>query len=254
MGTNPVNPKPKANKKKKNMKNKNKNIVKMIKPIVQSLISKNEEPKMNIQTVTAQPITIYSPPTSDLFTYDVSSVTYIGQGVTQNSRVGNRISPTSLKLRGCISIINSTITANMFFRIIVLSKKVGIDSTAGSYTYLFQSGAFSTGPGGTLLDLMRPVNTDWFKVAKQKRLFIGSSDSATSIMPGNSTATAQMFSMDLTKYVPKTLVYNDTINFPSNFGLYLAIVPVNANGVSTSNSQLLAFQTTIELQLVYRDA
>jgi len=225
-----------------------------VKAYVNKKIMVNEEPKQSFYNVLQRPITIYDPAAlSDLFTYDVGATTYLSQGTNQSQRIGNRINPTSLKLRGCISIINSSITANMFFRIIVLRKKAGVDSTAGFYGNLFQLGGTAIAPGGTLLDCMRTVNKDFFTVVKQKIIFIGSSDSATSVMPGNTTATARMFTFDLSKHCPR-LQYNDGTTFPQNWGLYCCIVPVNANGVATTNGQLLAFQTTMESEMTYRDA
>jgi len=233
-----------------------KTVPKSVKAYVNQQIITNEEPKMSFYNVLQRRIEIYDPtgtPATDLFTYDITQTAFLQQGVNQSQRVGNRVSPTSLILRGSISIINSTITANMFFRVLILRKRVGVDSPAGSYGNLYQLGGTAIGPTGTLLDMMRSINRDYYTLIKQKTVFIGSSDSATSVMPGNSTATAQIFTFNLSKHCPK-LQYNDGTTYPQNWGLYAVIVPVNANGVNTTNGQLLAFQTTMESEMVYRDA
>jgi len=225
-----------------------------VKAYVNKKIMVNEEPKQSFFNILSKPLTILDPLAfSDLFTYDITQTAFLQQGANQAQRIGNRITPSVLKLRGCISIINSTITANMYFRIVVLCKKTGVDSTAGSYGNLYQLGGTAAAPTGTLLDLMRSINTDFYKVVKQKIILVGSSDAATSVMPGNRSTTTQLFTMDLSKHCPR-LQYNDGTTFPQNWGLYCVVIPVNANGVSTSNGQLLAFQITMESEMTYRDA
>jgi len=224
-----------------------------VKEYVKVSQAKKEETKTSYFSQGPLTINAYDVGTQTLTTYDITQTAFIAQGTGEGNRIGNKIAPTALHVRGFINILATGVIANAYFRVVVLRKKVGVDNSNGTYSALFQLGSSVAAPTGTLLDMMRPFNKDYFRIYASKMCIIGASDSVNSIMPGNNTSMSHMFHFNLSKYIPK-LQYNDGTTFPTNFGMYLSIIPCNANGTAITNGQLSAFTCTWESQIYYKDS
>lgn len=224
-----------------------------VKSYVKKALAINEENKTSYNSQSATTINAYDPITQSLSLYDVTQTLFLSQGVGAGQRIGNKVSVKSLLVKGFINITGTAVTSNLYFRVAILRKKTGVDSPNGSFAQLFQLGSGVSAPTGTLLDMMRPFNKDFYTVYASKICIIGSSDSATSIMPGNNTTMSKMFSFNLSKHCSK-IIYNDGTTFPTNIGFYLIIIPCNANGIAVTSGQLSLFSSTWESNVLYEDA
>ena len=153
------------------------------------------------------------------------------QGTGESDRIGNEIRPTSLMLTGVLR-------ANLAFdntgnynpcplRVtmwIVRIKKHLTDSSTNLEQIVdntfFQAGNTSSGMFGTTLDLTRTPNPDQITVVMKKTFYLGASDyvSGFAVNSGNNvsqryadngTTISRMFRINLTKYLPKKLTFND---------------------------------------------
>jgi len=105
-------------------------------------------------------------------------VQQIGQGVTAQSRVGDRVKPKSLRLRGVVSFTPETCTTtqNVYVRLMVLAQKnikVGSDVAGGGVdtNHLLRPayvGSDQQAFAGLTRNLYEPINTDLFTVYMDK--------------------------------------------------------------------------------------
>lgn len=227
-----------------------------VKSYVDKKIKNLEECKISSYTFGPTNILGYNGSAGSLTTFEIVQATQMAQGVGQGNRVGNTVSPAGLKLRGFITLNGTTITGivNAYFRVIVLRLRESIATTQFTYSNLFQFGNNVVAPSGTLLDMMRPVNKDLYKVYHDKIVNIGASDAVNATIAGNQTASSVMFKMDLKKTLPKTMRYNDSSLVSTNYACYLVIVNCNANGQIISAPQIAAFSSSWEADFYYRDA
>lgn len=156
------------------------------------------------------------------------------QGTGESDRIGNEIRPTSLVLTGVLR-------ANLAFdntgnynpcplRVtmwLVRIKKHLTDSSTNLEQIVdntfFQAGNTSSGMFGTTLDLTRTPNNDQIEVQMKKTFLLGASDyvSGFAVNSGNNvsqryadngTTISRMFRINLTKHLPKKLMFNDGSN------------------------------------------
>jgi len=227
-----------------------------IKLYVNRIIKKDEEVKINTNTFGTINILGYNGVAGTLTTFNVVDATNLAQGTGQAGRIGNAVNPASLKVRGFINInsVLSTGIINAYFRVLILRLKASINSTQGTYGGLYQLGNTSTSPSGGLLDMMRPIDKDVYTVYYDKICLVGTSDAVTSNMAFNNSVGSKMFSIDMSKHLPSKLNYDDTTQTATNFAMYLAIVPCNANGQILTAGQIAGFSSTWEADFRYRDA
>ena len=95
---------------------------------------------------------------------------------------------------------------------------------------LFQLNNASLGPQGTLEDLCVPFNKDYWEILKVQRHKIGYADNTGSgaqitsaYLANNDFKLNVVNSINLTKYYPKTVKFNDTTNTPTTKGIFLLI-------------------------------
>jgi len=185
---------------------------------------------------------------SSLFTLTCIPYSQIVQGPEQGGRIGNVI-----KTRTCM--FNYVLFPNNYDSVFnpvprpqevlvffgkVLNKKPQ-EPTSTDYAKLYQAGDSSISPTSTLIDLCMPINKDWFKIYKVFRHKIGYSinqnsgaDVARASFANNDFKLNVVNKVNLTKFCPKTLKFNDTTNQPTNDGLYVFALCVNADGSSSS--------------------
>lgn len=156
------------------------------------------------------------------------------QGTGESDRIGNEIRPISLVLTGVIranlGFDNTTNYNPCPLRVtmwLVRIKKHLTDSSTNLEQIVdntfFQAGNTSSGMFGTTLDLTRTPNSDQIEVQMKKTFLLGASDyiSAFAVNSGNNsqqryadngTTISRMFRINLTKYLPKKLMFNDGSN------------------------------------------
>jgi len=224
-----------------------------IKKYVKSTISKNIENKC-VQVNFGQSFgNILEAPNMNMY----PMLPYLGymsipQGVTQGTRVGNQIKVKKLMLNYVLRPTNydavfnpQTIPSHIDMFLGYVNDVPGLIPTNTDLTSLFQSGASSIGPAGTLRDLISVVNTDYWTIKKRWQHKLGF---ATNNGTGGS-ATGQYYAtndfkfniikkMDITKLVHKNLKFNDGTATIQGNNLYFFYQAIAANGAAYAANSL----------------
>jgi len=231
---------------KKRMYKKRGGVSNTIKRYVKRTIHSQIENKVETDQGAGDTITSYAYNTG-LFVRTCIPYTKITQGVDMG-RIGNEI-----KTRTCLfsysiapnaydSVFNPVPRPQevMVFFGKVLNKKPQ-EPVSTDFAKLFQNGDTSISPQSNPLDLILPINKDYFKIYKVFRHKIGY---AVNVNSGANVSAASYANNDFklnvvnkvncTKWCPKTLKFNDTTNQPTNDGLYMFAMSINADGTASS--------------------
>ena len=182
----------------------------------------------------------------------VSMVPYgsIAQGTGQGDRIGNTIRPRSVYFNYVLNPIPYANPNNLtpvpqdvmiFFGKVKNSKPQIPIST--DYTKLWQQGDSYRGPYSTNLDLIQQVNTDWFtvvKIVKHKIGFANNQGLGSNVnqqyFANNDYKLNVIRKLNITKYIPKVVKFNDTTSQPTNDGLFMWATSVNCDGTANSTN------------------
>jgi len=191
----------------------------------------------------------------------------IGQGVQQNQRIGNSVKVKKAILRYILRPMPYNVDSNPFPAPVQVELYLGRTKlcggdlpTSGDMVTLFQNGNTSFAPVGNLNDLISETNKDYWHIAKRWSHKVGTADSYGT----GSVASTQYFAnndfklnivrrMDITKYYPKTLKFNDSTNQVQGNGLFLFYQCLNAGG-GTNASTVLPCHITFWIDVRYEDA
>lgn len=205
----------------------------------------------------------------------------IAQGDLQSDRNGNQVQPTSLHISGVVranQLYNESTNYNPCpLRVclwVVKLKSHLTDDIANLenvlYNTFFENGSTSVGMDGTNMDLVRIPNKSQVTVM-YKRVFkvgmgnytsafgTGSANNVSQQFNNNDFSMTHMFKINLTKYLPKRLVFNDGTNVPTNvrkvwlfFTAHRAdnTIPVTNFGVETGP---IPAYVDLQAQLSYKD-
>lgn len=175
----------------------------------------------------------------------------ITQGVGQQQRIANVISVRKAYFRGLLvptaynSISNSSpAPLNVKMWIFSMKRNVIQQTQSDAYqvlnTIFFANGNSSLGLLGNAYDLITPPNRDVVNVHYSRTLKLGYASYAG--MTGGSSATDpktdndyklnHKFTIDITKYLPKKMFFNDTDSGTTSKQVFLAFEPVYYNGAS----------------------
>lgn len=175
----------------------------------------------------------------------------INQGTAQGERVGNKISPTRVTLKGVIRpqpVYNATDNYNpgpmyVVMWIVSIAKSRPDDLTeleAIMTNSFFQNGNTSTGLTGQLIDLTQTVNTSVITVHAKRMMKLGYAQYVSGFGTASANNNAQqyanndfnlskMFSMTLK--MPKTVTFNDGTGTPSSMRKWwMIVVPYRVDG------------------------
>lgn len=172
----------------------------------------------------------------------------ITQGTGQGDRIGNQIRLTSVVMKYVIFPAPYNATTNLIpqpMNVILYWFKSKVNSTVllTSLPNFFQNGDSATTPQSNLFDQLYDLNTDQYTLIAKRVYKLGyASDTGT----GNQAA-AQSFAnndykyniigkINLTKYCPKIVRYNDSSNNPTTplVQCFAEIVPANGQTFATS--------------------
>jgi len=125
---------------------------------------------------------------------------------------------------------------------------------------LYQAGSGVAAPSGTLRDLCATVNTDYWTIKKRWRHKIGySTNSGTGGNAGNAFYANNDFKynvvnkIDITKFVPKQLLFNDSNNTVMHRNLFFMHQSLRADNNTTGATQLpMGMEFWIDIE--YEDA
>jgi len=227
-------------------------LVRSFKAYVDKVVRRNIENKVqNIENATnignyLNSATLYSYPITPY-----AGFMTIGQGVTQNTRVGNVIRTRRVTLNYVLrpNAYNAVSNAgpapfeiDMFLGYVKQSP--GELPTAGDFNNLFQNGSSAVGPVGNLSDLIASVNKDYWTIKKRWRHKVGFSNNSGT----GTNVSYQSFSnndfklnvvkkLDITRHVPKIIKWNDGVTTPTSRGLFFFFQLVSSAGNVLAGTQ-----------------
>lgn len=186
-----------------------------------------------IDPITA--VTIAQPPLLCLSPYDSFGVTIYGnyniqQGVGQAQRVGNRVTTRKCVLR--MVFTPNPIAAQPGYLIMwIITKKNNSTVPAGIDSFFIQAGNASTYLSGNVFDTISEVNRDQWTLYKRRWWKVGYAG-YTGQGTNNDFPLSKCVTLDITRYMPKTVVYNDATNNPSSKCVYACFEYVTADGTT----------------------
>jgi len=188
------------------------------------------------------------------------------QGTGDHQRIGNQIRPTSLRVKGIVSLqTNSTESVHASVDIYFVTSKV-IKSELRYNSVLIQK-LLNLGDGnntdydGTTLKAEMPINTSEFTLLKHKRIILKkTADSPNSYAdasrPAISTTEPHSRHFDIKIPMPKTLTYQTDANTtPSTYYPFM-VLGWNYGDNNGGSSPQLAGMVNVQAQsfLYYKDA
>jgi len=194
------------------------------------------------------------------------------QGVSQEGRVGNRITHKSATLKGSINMRNYAAETNsrqlaQLVKLVVFKVKAyqtGVNPTyANFFSKMFQLGSTSTGLSNDPIDQIRKLNSDIMTVKAVRTFKMGFASSQTGItasstgvgtapVPNNDFSYQRFFNINLSKAYKKTQIFDDlSPSNANNDNLFFMVFTCPADGSGFMSTPL---QITWDLEQVYEDA
>ena len=244
----------------------------VIRSIAAKEVHKNIENKVANITSSSNSIPSYAL-NNQLLTISCIPYTAIGQGVGQGAKISNEFKIRNLTFNYVLRPAPYSSSTNylpqpqiimMFFGKVKNSKP--IQPTSADYQYLWQTGNSSNTPYSNTLDLIATLNRDWFTVYKVCIHKVGpnaydASQSGVGVTPtyqyyqNNDYKFNVVRKLNITKYAPKTLKFNDSTTQPTNDGLWMWAMACNADGSTrnTSNQSVTCYMD-YNVTVTYEDA
>lgn len=193
----------------------------------------------------------------------------ISQGTGEGDRVGDSVRVKSAKLRMVLYPNVYDATSNNLpkpqdVQVFIFGMKPQYDSynnaVSSATTNMLQNGNSSAGLTSIMSDLLSDVNSDIVTLYSRKIYKVGT---ATDTGTGNQIAYQyfanndykynHIIEMDLTKFYPKKLIWNDTATLTTTRGVYMVVCPVPADGTAPVSSQFTC-SCEWQMNLKYKDA
>lgn len=225
---------------------KKRKVPKAFKAVVENALARNEEKKeTNLYSLNHPIVPINAAGwTASSICLSPSIAGYnIAQGTGQGQRVGNRIRVKKSWVKGIIhpSAYNASTNPNPApyqIRMLIFKDKFAPTSQPAAVALdLFQSGSTSIPPQNDLADCILDINRDRYQVYHDEILKMGPAANQGS---GTDVAFAQYmnndfsfnckFEVDVTKFLPKTIVFNDASLSAMTDSLWMIFLPCLANG------------------------
>jgi len=178
----------------------------------------------------------------------------IAQGVTQGTRIGNKIQVRKIMLNYILrptsydAVFNpSCIPSEVQLMLGYVKQTPTTLPTNFDVGQLFQAGASSAAPVETVRDIISVINKDFWVIKKRWTHKIG-----YAINDGTGGAVAQQYQanndfklnvvkkIDITGYCPKTISFNDGSPTPTTKNLFFMYYAVGANGNLAAGNNLPA--------------
>jgi len=231
---------------------------------VKSVISRMAENKMsnfrgslNIQAATAT-----SWANSVIPCTPYTSFLAIDQGTGQGQRIGNSIRVKKLKISGVLRPLPYNVTTNtdpvpLFVKLMFMTRKDSTTVVSPIVSDLLQYGGASESMGFQLGHIMRPINLDDWTVHTTRTFKLGySSYEGTSIDPAaqsfanNDFKLCHFVNVDLTKYCPKVIKFDDNTFLPStrNVVMYPFVYRADASAPITNAEIPAVFEMNLDFQ------
>lgn len=230
-----------------------------IKRMVRSEIARNIENKTKQQYVYTK--NLYST-ANPLFSDNViplgpdAATMSIPQGTGQGTRISNRIKTKKLMFKGTITPLPYDATSNpnprpLQLKMVIFYDKSNPTFLPSVFSDFFQNGSSSIGFQNDLVDMWAPYNTDQYRILTVRNFKLGYSQYAgTAGTPATQGAYQAWsnndfkmnanFKVNLTKFYPKYVKFNDNSNDPTTRGLYCIFYMSLADGQAAGGSWIPA--------------
>jgi len=193
----------------------------------------------------------------------------ITQGTTESSRIGNAIKVRKAMLKMVFSPADYDLTTNpaiipQIIQIYIWRPTAQYNDLGGARSIatgdFFDQNASSIGFASTFRDLLLPPNNSLLTVYKKVTIKIGNGQNGgTGAVPGdayynnNDFNYSKIVELDVTKWYPKTLTFNDNTAITSNEALYFTVCPLNADGTAPVAAYMQT-EWDFSIKLDYTDA
>jgi len=241
---------------------------KNIRAIVRKEISRNLENKTIQYRAEKISMVSYNNSTFGSKIFPISPYTgycQIDQGLSQSERIGNSIKIKNATLKFIMNPKPYDATWNplpepMEVIMWLFYDKWNNTSLPSPTTDFIQNGGSSTSLSSNLMDTLKKVNTDRWRLLTKRTFKLGYSNST-----GQGVSTSQPFaqnndfklnikrSVNFTKYLVKNVKYNDNNSVPSTRGLFAMFEAVPADGNTGGISQE-SCEISYQINLDYEDA
>lgn len=177
-----------------------------------------------------------------------SSSMQIPQGVQNGYRIGNKITTKRLIFKGTLHSLPYEVSTNpqpvpQQVRMLVYYDRQDNNVVPNPTSDMFQNNNVNAGFVNQLSDLWRPYNTDKYRILAQRTFKVGFADNTGT---GNTAAYQYLanndfklncnFSIDLTKYYPKTVKFDENSLQPTTRGLFVLFYACAASGTVTPSN------------------
>jgi len=183
----------------------------------------------------------------------------IEQGTSAEQRLGDRIIPKRLKVKGVIAVNpnNQTTTQALYVRLLILAQKnIKVSSAIAAGTvdtdHLLKpsiAGAAEIGYTGTVFNINDPINTDLFRVYMDKTIKLSPASNATVQNDKGYSRWSYTF-----KKMPTALTYDaGNGDFANNFAPFFAVGYAYSDGTAPDVATL-RLKSTTQSTLIFEDA
>lgn len=175
----------------------------------------------------------------------------IPQGAGQGQRIGNVIRTKSAWVKGIIYPLPYDVATNINpipteLRMLIFKDKFNRTGQPAAVALdLFQTGSTAIGPQNDLADMILAVNKDRYQIYHDEILKVGNSNysgtgsvAALQSFTNNDFGYNCQFNVDITKYLPKVVTYNDGSNDPMSDSLWMIFMPVQGGGGQFGSTQI----------------
>lgn len=189
----------------------------------------------------------------------------IDQGTGQGQRVGNAIRIKKLKISGVLRPLPYNVTTNtdpvpLFIKLMFMTRKDSSTAVSTNVSDLLQYGSSAESPGFQLVNLTRPVNTDDWMVHTVRTFKLGyATYDGTSIDPGaqsfanNDFKLNHFVNIDLTKYCPKLIKFDDNTFLPSTRNIVMYPFVYRADSSTPISAAEIPALFEMNLDIQYED-
>lgn len=187
-----------------------------------ALVKREIQKAAEVKRINADPVSytfgvnnLTMSPAVDLNAYFLS----IGEGTGDGERIGEEIMTKSAKMK---MVIQSPTNDAAILQLFIGTYKAtpGSLPTAGQLGQIFDDGAGTASADGTLLSLLRSVNTDVWRIYNYKQLKIGRQNLSGSVQ-NNDFPLYRKLTIDLTKHLGKLKFPSGAAGPPTNKHLYI---------------------------------
>lgn len=174
----------------------------------------------------------------------------IPNGTGQGNRIGNVIRTKKAVIKGILHQNTYDATTNsqpqpVQVRMLIFKDKFNKSGQPAAVALdLFQTGSTAVGPANDLADQMLDVNKDRYQVYHDQTFKLGfanfgglGNNTSFQSFSNNDFQLNCEFEVDVTKFIPKTIMYNDTAAAPMTDNLWMIFIPsFAAGGTMPANS------------------